>query len=148
MNSAKDTVAPRAPSEGLVHYTHMIYALHALAVLTGVLTTSSIAGRFLFGLPSIVAVILNYARRDEVRGSWLETHFEWQIHTFWYALLWVCVTLLVSAPLVVVFVGVLLAVAGLGIVGLWVSYRVVRGWLALHAGQAMPRHEPATVAGT
>jgi len=148
MNSAENKVAPRQPSEGLVHYTHMIYALHALAVLTGVFTSSSIAGRFLFGLPSIVAVILNYARRDEVRGSWLETHFEWQIHTFWYALLWVCLTLLVSAPLVVVFIGVLLAAAGLSVVGLWVAYRVVRGWLALHAGQAMPRHEPAPAANT
>jgi uncharacterized membrane protein len=146
MNSAEDQLVRRQPSEGLVHYTHMIYALHALAVLTGILTTSTIAGRFLFGLPSIVAVILNYARRDEVRGSWLETHFEWQIHTFWYALLWVCVTLLVSAPLVVIYVGVLLAIAGLSVVGLWVAYRVVRGWLALHAGQAMPRHEPKTAA--
>jgi uncharacterized membrane protein len=148
MNSAEDQLVRRQPSEALVHYTHMIYALHALAVLTGVLTTSTIAGRFLFGLPSIVAVILNYARRDEVRGTWLETHFEWQIHTFWYALLWVCVTLLVSAPLVVVYVGVLLAIAGLGAVGLWVAYRVARGWLALHAGQAMPRHEPTAAAGT
>ena len=146
MNSAEDQLVRRQPSEGLVHYTHLIYALHALAVLTGVLTTSTIAGRFLFGLPSIVAVILNYARRNEVQGSWLETHFEWQIHTFWYALLWVCVTLLVSAPLVVIYVGVLLAIAGLSAVGLWVAYRVVRGWLALHAGQAMPRHEPATAA--
>ena len=144
MNTSAEKPVPRQPSEGLVHYTHMIYALHALAVLTGVLTTSSIAGRFLFGLPSIIAVILNYARRDEVRGTWLETHFEWQIHTFWYALLWVCVTFLVSAPLVVVFIGVLLAIVGLGIVGLWVAYRVVRGWLALHAGQGMPRHVPAT----
>ena len=148
MNSAEDQLVRRQPSAGLVHYTHMIYALHALAVLTGILTTSTIAGRFLFGLPSIVAVILNYARRDEVRGSWLETHFEWQIHTFWYALLWVCVTLLVSAPLVVIYVGVLLAIAGLSVVGLWVAYRVVRGWLALHAGQAMPRHEPTTAVGT
>jgi uncharacterized membrane protein len=148
MDSTDDKPTPRAPSEGLVHYAHMIYALHALAVLTGVLTTSTIAGRFLFGLPSIVAVILNYARRDEVRGSWLETHFEWQIHTFWYALLWVCVTLLVSAPLVVIYVGVLLAIAGLGAVGLWVAYRVVRGWLALHAGQAMPLHVPTTAADT
>jgi uncharacterized membrane protein len=146
MGKVEEENPPRQPSEGLVHYAHMIYALHALAVLTGVLTTSTIAGRFLFGLPSIVAVILNYARRDEVRGTWLETHFEWQIHTFWYALLWVCVTLLVSAPLVVVFVGVLLAIAGLSVVGLWVAYRVVRGWLALHAGQAMPRHVPVTAA--
>jgi len=146
MDGAEDMVARRQPSEGLVHYTHMIYALQALAVLTGVVTSSTIAGRFLFGLPSIVAVILNYARRDEVRGSWLETHFEWQIHTFWYALLWVCLTLLVSAPLVVIFVGVLLAIAGLSAVGLWVAYRLVRGWLALHAGQAMPRHEPAAAA--
>ena len=146
MNSVENKLAQHHPSAGLVHYTHLIYALHALAVLTGVFTASSITGRFLFGLPSIVAVILNYARRNEARGSWLETHFEWQIHTFWYALLWVCVTLLVSAPLVVIYIGVLLAIAGLSVVGLWVTYRVARGWLTLHAGQAMPWHEPTTAA--
>lgn len=140
MISSADSATARAPSAGLVSYAHLIYGLHACAVLTGILTSSSIAGRFLFGLPSIIAVILNYARRDEARGTWLESHFEWQIHTFWYALLWIAVTLLVSAPLLLVVIGIFFAIAGFALVGLWVAYRVVRGWMALYAKAPMPRH--------
>lgn len=146
MNSNADSATAHAPSEGLVSYAHLIYGLHACAVLTGILTSSSIAGRFLFGLPSIIAVILNYARRDEARGTWLESHFEWQIHTFWYALLWIAVTLLVSAPLLLVVIGIFFAIAGFALVGLWVAYRVVRGWMALRSRHPMPRHPAVTPA--
>jgi uncharacterized membrane protein len=127
------------PPTGLVSYAHWIYGLHSLAVLTGLLTSASVAGRFVFGLPSIIAVIMNYARRQEARGSFLESHFAWQIRTFWYALLGLVITLLISAPLILMMgVGVLTAVAGFGIVGIWVIYRVARGWLALRAGESMP----------
>jgi uncharacterized membrane protein len=126
------------PSPELIRYAHIIYGLHALAVLTGVLTSGSITGRFLFSLPSIIAVIMNYARRSEAEGTWLGTHFHWQIRTFWIALLWAAITLLVSAPLLLVVVGIYIAMAGLGLVGLWVAYRVIRGWLALRDHRAMP----------
>jgi uncharacterized membrane protein len=129
-----------------VNYTHWIYGLHAAAVLSGVLTSGSITGRFLFSLPSIIAVIMNYARRSEAEGTWLAAHFRWQIRTFWFALLWCVVTFVISAPLLLVVIGVYLAMAGLGIVGLWVAYRVIRGWLALRDGQPMP--VPANVEGT
>ena len=131
-------IAERQPDPGLVSYAHVIYGLHTLAVLTGILTSSSIAGRFLFGLPSIIAVIMNYARRAEAQGTWLASHFEWQIHTFWFALLWIAVTLLVGAPLTLVVIGIFIVIAGFGIVGLWVIYRVARGWLALHDRRPMP----------
>jgi uncharacterized membrane protein len=126
------------PPAGLVNYTHCIYGLHALAVLIGVVTGTSVVGRFVFGLPSVIAVIMNYARRSEAEGTWLASHFRWQIRTFWFALLWSAITLVLSAPLILVVVGVFLAVAGLALVGVWVAYRVARGWLALRAGQPMP----------
>ena len=128
----------RGADAGLVRYAHVIYGLHALAVLTGIFTSASIAGRFLFGLPSIVAVIMNYARRAAARGTWLETHFEWQIRTFWFALLWIGVTLLVGAPLTLIVIGIYLVIAGFMVVGVWVAYRVTRGWLALREHRPMP----------
>jgi uncharacterized membrane protein len=139
MTPAPDPPPRHLPPAGLLAYTHWIYGLHACAVLTGVLTSATIAGRFVFGLPSIIAVIMNYARRDAARGTWLESHFHWQIRTFWYALLWIGVTLLVAAPLLLVVIGALVAIAGIGLVGLWVAYRVTRGWLALREGREMPR---------
>jgi uncharacterized membrane protein len=125
-------------SRGLIDYTHCIYALHALSVLTGLLTARAVALRFAFGLPSIIAVIMNYARRSETRGIWLESHFRWQIRTFWYAWLWILVTSILSMPLLILGIGFVLAWLGTGIIGLWVIYRVARGWLALREGRPMP----------
>lgn len=137
MDDSASEAGLRQPPPGLVGNAHLIYLLHACAVITGLLSSSTIAGRFLFGLPSVLAVILNYARRHEVRGTWLESHFRWQIHTFWYALLWVGITLLIGAPLTLILIGVYIVLMGFAIVGLWVAYRVARGWLQLGAGRPM-----------
>jgi uncharacterized membrane protein len=148
MPDTDGTPAERQPDAGLITYTHIIYALHASAVLTGVLTSSSIAGRFLFGLPSIIAVIMNYARRAEAHGTWLATHFQWQIRTFWRALLWIAITLLVGGLLTLIVIGIFIVIAGFCIVGLWVAYRVIRGWIALSERRAVPRPVSAQAAGS
>src|SRR5437867_7649953 len=95
-----------APSS-LVAWTQIIYALHAFSLLTGILGAATVVGAFLTGWPSIIAVILNYVKRSDARGTWLESHFRWQIRTFWYGLLWVSVCLLV----VVVTLGIGLLIA-------------------------------------
>ena len=122
-------------SEGLVTWTNVIYALHALSLAIGVLSAATVVGAFLIGWPSIVAVILNYVKRSEVRGSWLESHFRWQIRTFWFGALWVGL-----CTLFVIFtlgIGLLLVWIPLGIVALWFIYRVARGWMALNNRQPM-----------
>jgi uncharacterized membrane protein len=126
------------PQHGLLEYTHWIYGLHALAIVVAVLSARSVALRFAFGLPSIVAVIMNYARRAEAQGTWLESHYRWQIRTFWYAWLWIFVTSIVAMPLLIIGVGFLLALLGFAVTGLWVSYRIGRGWLALRERVAIP----------
>jgi len=128
----------RTPDPSLLTYTHLIYALHALSVLIGVVGAASIVGNFIFGVPSIVAVIMNYARRREVAGIWLESHFSWQIRTFWWALGWSIIVMVVSAPLMLVLIGFATAVVGLLLIGAWVLYRVVRGWLALRDLRPLP----------
>lgn len=114
--------------------THLIYALHAFTVLTGLMTTAFIVTAFVTGWPSIIAIILNYVKRGEARGTWLESHFRWQIRTFWFAALWVLVSLL----LMFTFIGIPLALGLIAIAGLWVLYRVVRGWLRLNDRREMP----------
>ncbi|MGH8230889.1 MAG: DUF4870 family protein [Steroidobacteraceae bacterium] len=127
------------PLRGLIDYTHWIYGLHALSVVSAIATAHDIAWRFVVGLPSIIAVIMNYARRSETRGTWLESHFRWQIRTFWFAWLWIILTVVISTPLVLVaLLGVATAVLGIGLTGLWVIYRIVRGWLTLRDHRAMP----------
>ena len=125
-------------NRGLIEYMNWIYALHALSVLIGLLTARAVALRFAFGLPSIIAVILNYARRSEARGTWLESHFRWQMRTFWYSWLWILLTCIVAMPLLIVVVGFFIAIVGFALIGIWVIYRVARGWLALRDGRPMP----------
>ena len=117
-----------APST-LVTWTLLIYVLHALSILTGILGAATIVGSFLIGWPSIIAVILNYVKAGEARGTWLESHFRWQIRTFWFGMLWVgiCVLFVVMT----LGIGILIAWIPLAIITFWFIYRIARGWMAL-----------------
>jgi uncharacterized membrane protein len=117
------------PRESLVKIAHVIYALHAFSLLTGIIGVATVVGAFLTGWPSIIAVIINYVYRSDVRGTWLEPHFRWQIRTFWFGVLWVALCgLFVVATL---GIGLLIAWLPLALVGLWFVYRIARGWLRL-----------------
>jgi uncharacterized membrane protein len=121
--------ATAEPRESLIRLTHVIYGLHAVSLLTGIIGAATVVGAFLTGWPSIIVVILNYVKRSEVRGTRLESHFRWQIRTFWFGLLWVTLCgLFVVATL---GIGLLIAWLPLTVVGLWFIYRIVRGWLRL-----------------
>ena len=122
------------PASGLVTLTHVIYALHAFSALTGLASSALIVTAFLSGWPSIIAVILNYVKRSEVRGTWLDSHFSWQIRTFWFALLW----LAVGGILFITVIGIPFAIVAWLITGVWVLYRIIRGWLALLSQRTLP----------
>jgi uncharacterized membrane protein len=125
------TVAGPVADESLISYTHVIYALHSLAVLIGITTIWTIVGSFILSLPSIIAVIMNYARQSDARGTFLESHFRWQIRTFWFAVLWVIVIWAISLPLMLILVGFAVFYIGYVLLGIWVIYRIIRGWSAL-----------------
>jgi uncharacterized membrane protein len=132
--SDNNTATPiTAPAPGLVTVTHFVYALHSLSLLIGVTTAATIVGAFVFGVPSIIAVVINYVKRGEARGTYLESHFRWQIRTFWFALLW-CV---IGGMLFVTLVGIPLALVVFFAAGLWAIYRITRGWLALRDRKPM-----------
>jgi len=110
------TSTPKSPEElaGLKNITMMVYLLQALS--------------FLWGVTAIVGVIISYVKRDDARGTVYESHFDWQIRTFWWGLLW----LVVGGLLIVAF--------GLGflvmfVAWIWAIYRVVKGWLKLSEGK-------------
>jgi uncharacterized membrane protein len=123
------------PRPSLIRLTHVIYGLHAASLLTGIVGAASVVGAFLTGWPSIIAVILNYVKRSEVRGTWLASHFRWQIRTFWFGLLWVvlCAIFVVAT----LGLGLLIAWLPLALVGIWFVYRILRGWLRLVDRQPM-----------
>ena len=123
------------PPQGLVTLTHLVYGLHAFSAVTGLLGTAFIVTAFLTGWPSIIAVVLNYVKRGETRGTFLESHFRWQIRTFWFALLWVAVAVLAGLTVVGLPFAWIVAV----VAGLWVLYRIARGWLRLLSEKGMPQ---------
>ena len=114
--------------------TYIIYGLHLFTVITGVTTPVAIVTAFLTGWPSLIAVAMNYLLRSKVRGTYLDSHFSWQIRTFWYALLW----LIIAGLLWITFLLIPVAIVLVFIVGAWVAYRMLRGVLRLSAGEPMP----------
>ena len=130
MNTTNDNTL-----QSLYDWTQIIYGLHALSLLTGILGAATVFGAFLAGWPSLLAVILNYVKRSQTRGTWLESHFRWQIRTFWFGLLWAAlcslfVVLTLGIGLIVVWIP-------LGFLAIWFIYRVVRGWMALRDRRPM-----------
>ncbi len=78
---------------------------------------------FLFVITLLIGVIINYVKRDDVKGTWLESHFRWQIRTFWFALLWSIIgfiTTIILIGYVILFVN-----------AVWLIYRIAKGWLSL-----------------
>lgn len=133
-----DTMWTEPPKSSTRLIAQIVYGLHAVTIVTGIFTAASIVGMFLFSWPSILAVILNYVFRGDARNTYLESHFSWQIRTFWYAALFVGLTWLLSTPLLLVGVGFFVAVLGFGITGIWVGYRIFKGWLRLQDDEPMP----------
>jgi len=87
------------------------------------------AASFIIPFASIVGVIVNYVKRSDVRGTLLESHFKWQIRTFWWSLLWG----IIGYITLIVYIGF----AILLLLAVWYIYRIVRGFLRLNDGRAM-----------
>lgn len=126
------------PNNHLLTVTHVVYTLHVFSVITGISSAAFIVTAFLSGWPSIIGVIISYVKRGESKGTFLESHFTWQIRTFWWALLWLVLAAIVSLPFVLILIGIPLAMLLFGIIGLWVLYRIVRGWIALLSHKPLP----------
>lgn len=101
---------------------------HALKTITTVVYVLQ-ALSFVIGVSFIAAVIVNYVKQSEVEGTWLESHFLWQIRTFWFSVLWS----IIGFVLVFVLVGYLVLLAD----AIWVIYRIIKGWMNLSEGKAM-----------
>lgn len=104
-----------AELQALKNITTLVYVLQGLS--------------FFLGVTAIVAIIINYVKRPEVSSTWLASHFRWQMRTFWFGLLWMAV----GALTIILAVGYLIVT----IAGIWIIYRIVKGWLYLHDGKPL-----------
>ena len=131
-----DANVVRESDSSLITTLHVTYALHAVGLAIGAFGASTVVGSFIFGWPSIIAVIVNYVKRSEARGTWLESHFAWQIRTFWQAVGWSLAIGLVGLPLVLLLgLGLIVWAVGFFALGVWAIYRIAKGWLRLKERQ-------------
>ena len=125
---------PITPQINLVLLTNIIYALHALSVIMGLIGSAFVITTFLTGWPSIIAIIINYTKRSDVRGTYLDSHFNWQIRTFWFAFLWLIFAVILFITVLGIALSYIITVGA----GIWIAYRIIRGWLVLNEGRPMP----------
>jgi len=130
-----DPIVVREADPSLVSTLHLTYALHAVGLAIGALGTATVVGSFIFGWPSIIAVIINYVRRGQAQGTWLESHFRWQIRTFWIAVVWSIAVAILGALLAIVIIGFGIWLIGFFLLGVWAIYRIAKGWLRLRDRQ-------------
>ena len=121
------------PLPSAVNVAHIVYGLHTIAIITGLVGSISIIFSFVGSIPSIIAVIINYVKQGDARGTWVASHYRWQIRTFWFAVLW----FFIATVLIFTLVGIVIAIPLLAVVTIWVIYRVTRGWLRLRDGLEM-----------
>ena len=131
MSDAENSSAE--PLQSALVAAHIVYGLHSFAIVLGIVGSTTVIGGFLGSVPSIIAVILSYVKRGDALGSWAESHFRWQIRTFWYALLW----LVIAVLLIVTLIGAPVGLAMLITVTIWLIYRSARGWMRLLGKQPM-----------
>ncbi len=105
-----ETVTMDEKTRSLKTLTLVVYALYAASFITGI--------------TAIAAIVINYVKRDDARGTWLESHFDWQIRTFWWGLLWG----VIGTILTFVLIGIAVLIAD----AIWVIYRLVKGFLKLN----------------
>ena len=112
---------------------HIVYGLHAFAIVLGITGAPTVIGGFVGSVPSIIGVIINYVKRGGARDTWAASHYRWQIRTFWFALLWLIIAVLLIVTVVGSPIGFIVLVA----LTIWLIYRIARGWLRLIDRKAM-----------
>jgi uncharacterized membrane protein len=132
LSSDEETIVEEPVPSALVA-AHMVYGLHTVAIVLGIVGSATVIGGFVGSVPSIIAVIINYLKRGGARGSWAASHYRWQIRTFWFALLWLIIAMLLVVTLVGAPVGIGLLIA----LTFWLIYRIARGWVRLLDKQPM-----------
>jgi uncharacterized membrane protein len=110
------TPSPEEKLASLKTLTTVIYGLYALSLFAGV--------------TAIVAIVLNYIKQEDAQGTWLESHFTWQIRTFWWSVVWIVVGWIAW----IILAGWLVW----GVAGIWFIYRIAKGWLNLNDNKPMP----------
>lgn len=114
------------------------YALYGIAAIAALASSGLPLIAPLFGLLGIVGVIVCYVKKDEAAGTWVASHFTWLIRTFWWSLLWAVLGWVVMFTLGLILIGIPIALAIWFVAGIWLIYRVVKGYLIFKDSRPIP----------
>ena len=117
MQENRQATASLPTEKNLRKLAMLVYALQAASLFTGSLTL-------------FAGVIINYVRMEDVKGSWIESHFRWQTKTFWYSLVWI----VIGGVTVIFLVGWVILLT----ISIWMVYRIIKGWVYLSENRPMP----------
>jgi uncharacterized membrane protein len=124
------TVVPEPPVSAAL----LAYALFGVAAVVALVSSGFPAVAPLMGLVGIAGLIVAYVKRDDARGTWIESHLTWLIRTFWYSLLWG----VVGTVFAVTIIGLVVAIPIWAVASIWVIYRVIRGYLLFKESKPIP----------
>ena len=110
-----DIISGKEREQSAKNDTTLIYALYAASIL--------------IGITSIVAIVMNYIKKEDVAGTFFESHFRWQIRAFWFGMLWG----VLGAITFFLVIGWFVLIANV----IWVIYRIAKGWLRLNDNKPM-----------
>lgn len=130
--TAHSAAGGAAPPASCITLAHLVYGLFLFGCLTTITWWFPVAS--LITLAWIGGLVLAYVKRGEAEGTWLETHYRWQIRTFWFGLLWT----VIGWVLVWSFIGIVIGIPLLLVVTGWLIYRILRGWFLLNEGKPIP----------
>jgi len=116
----------------------LAYALFGTAAVVGLVSSGFHLIAPLMGLIGIAGLIVAYVKRDDARGTWVESHFRWLIRTFWFSFLWGIVGWIVLLLLGIILIGIPIAFLIWAAASIWVIYRVIRGYLLFKDSRPIP----------
>lgn len=137
MDAPSSVLAPAA-NPRQVFWTQAMYALHGATIVAGVACILQEARTLWFGLPSVAALGIHFLRRAQVRGTWLDSHFDWQLRTFAWASFWAVMATLGLGNFILIMTQFPFLKIGYLAIAAWTTWRAVIGWCALRLGHAAP----------
>lgn len=141
MQQGQSQLLSEEKQRSLITCNHITYLLYVVSYFTA-------------GLLWIVPIVMNYGKRRDADGTWLATHFDWQIKTFWYSIFFFVIGTIIITFALGGFGVSMLADSGNIAIGsfllasfgvllmtftfIWHLYRIVRGWIALTDHRPVP----------
>jgi uncharacterized membrane protein len=116
----------KVASSNVLMFAHIIYGIFAFSLIAA----ASVFGAFV-SLVGVVGIVMAHVFKSDAKGTWLESHYDWLIRTFWWSAVWSIVLGTIALVFAITIIGLPIAALIWGVFFLWVAYRLTIGWITL-----------------